>query len=127
MIVDHGDATILHRILEALAILFVADAMFGMPSMSSFLVFQSLHQDPVGRTAHRFTFTPVQMVDPSACHSAKPAGGLDQDHLGTFFFRCQRRHDATGRATIHADIRFVPFDFGNQAAWPNKQSVQNYG
>ncbi len=107
--VDHSDSLILYQLFESLPILFIADAMFGMPSMGSFLFFQSLHQDFVGGATHRFSFTPVQVVDPSTSHSTQGSGGLNQDYLGTFFFRCECRHDATGRTPIHTDIRFVIF------------------
>ena len=119
MIVDHGNAPALHRFLEALPIAFVADPNNGIAPMPSHLFFQSFHQDLVSRTTHRIAFTPVQMVDPSPSHTAKPASGLDQDHLGTFFSRCQSCHDATGSTAIYADICLVTRNLRSQTVLPD--------
>ena len=108
VVVDHSDASVLNHLLEALAILFVADTQDGMPTMMLlFLLLQSLHQDLVGRAAHRIAFAPVQMVDPSAGHAAEPATGLDEDDLGPLFLRSQGCHDAAGRAAIDTNVGLV--------------------
>ncbi len=116
MVVDHRDASVLNDLLETLAILFVADAIYGMPTMMLlFLLLHPLHQDLVGRAAHGVAFAPVQVVDPATGHASQPATGFDEDDLGPLFLRSQGCHDAACRAAIHTDVHLMMRDLCRQA------------
>ena len=125
VLVDHGDAPVLNRLLESLAILFVAAAPDGMPAMLLFLHLHPLHQELVGRAAHGVAFAPVQIVDASAGHAAEPTAGLDEDDLGPLFLRSQRRHDAACRAAVHTDVDLVMRDLCCQAVLAGQQGDED--
>ena len=125
MAVDHLDTAVLNSFLESLTILSVADTMYGMPTMSSWLLLDSLHQNLVGRATDCITFTPVQMVDTSTSHTTKPATWFDKNNARPLFVSGQRCHYATGCAAVHTDVYLVMRSLCSRGVLADRQSCQN--
>ncbi len=125
MVVDHCDAAVLNGFLESLTIRSVADTLYGMPAMSSWLLLNALHQDLVGRATDRITFTPVQIVDTPTSHAAKPATWFDKNDIRPFFASGQGCHNATRSAAIHTNVYVMTWNVCGDASVGAKESKEN--
>ena len=62
------------------------------------------HQYLIRRAPDRLFSSPVQMADPTACHSTEPPAGFHDDDTAAFSFSCHCSHHAAGRAPVDTTI-----------------------